>query len=175
LPETWDEYLSSLSGRERHEMRRKLRRLESAGHIRQRVIGNKADVLAEMDTFVALFRSNRPEKAQFMTGAVESFFRSLAGEMADAGLLKLFSLDIDDAPAAAAMCFDYSSTVYLYNNGYDGRFSRLSVGLLNTAFIIRESITHGRKKFNLLRGNETYKGRLGAHPLKLHQCEVILR
>jgi CelD/BcsL family acetyltransferase involved in cellulose biosynthesis len=175
LPGTWEEYLGRLSARERHETRRKLRRLESAGHIRQRVIEDKADVLAGMDIFVALFRSNRPEKAQFMTGAVESFFRSLAGEMAGAGLLKLFFLDLDDTPVSVAMCFDYGSTVYLYNNGYDGRFRHLSVGLLNTTFSIRESIMLGRKKYNLLRGSETYKGHLGGHPLKLHHCEVILR
>jgi CelD/BcsL family acetyltransferase involved in cellulose biosynthesis len=175
LPDTWEEYLTLLSGRERHETRRKLRRLERAGHVRLRVIEDRADVPAAMDTFVKLFRSNRGEKAQFMAGAVESFFRSLAGAMAGAGLLKLFFLDLDDTPASAGMCFDYRSTVYLYNSGYDRRFSHLSAGLLSTVFSIRESIVRGRKKYNLLRGSETYKGRLGGHPITLHHCEVMLK
>ncbi len=175
LPDTWEGYLNLLSGRERHETRRKLRRLESAGHVGLRIIEEKSDVPAAMDAFIALFRSNRREKAQFMGGFAESFFRSLAVRMAEAGLLKLFFLDLNDAPAAAAMCFDYRSTVYLYNNGYDRRFSHLSVGLLSKVFSIRESIRCGRKRYNFLRGSEPYKRRLGGRPVKLHRCEVILK
>jgi len=175
LADTWEGYLSILSVKERHETRRKFRRLESAGRVRQRLIEDKEDVLRAMDIFISLFRSNRTEKAQFMAGKVESFFRSLALEMADAGLLKLFFLDLNDRPVASTMCFDYRSTVYLYNNGYDRRFGHLSVGLLSKILSIQESIKLGRKKFNFLRGNEAYKDRLGGHPVRLYNCEGILK
>jgi CelD/BcsL family acetyltransferase involved in cellulose biosynthesis len=175
LPEKWEEYFDLLSGRERHETRRKLRHLESAGHVGLRVIEDEKAALDAMDTFVALFRSNRIEKARFMAGDVESFFRSLAVGMAEAGLLKLFFLDLNDMPVASVMCFDYHTTVYLYNNGYDGHFNHLSVGLLSKVFSIQESIKRGRKKYNFLRGSETYKGRLGGHPVGLLHCKVILR
>ncbi|HXX58345.1 MAG TPA: GNAT family N-acetyltransferase [Thermodesulfovibrionales bacterium] len=175
LPETWDGYLGLLSGRERHETRRKLRRLESAGDIAVRVIEEKQEVAAAMDAFMALFRANASEKVRFMTVAVESFFRSLAAAMAEAGLLKLFFLDLNGMPVAATMCFDYDSTIYLYNSGYDGEFSQLSAGLLGIVFSIRESIARGRQKFNFLRGSEPYKRRLGGLPAKLHHCEVVLK
>lgn len=175
LPDTWEGYLTLLSGKERHETRRKLRRLESAGNIGVRVIEHKKDVSDAMDTFTALFRANRIEKARFMTGDVELFFRRLAVEMAAFGLLKLFFLDLDNTPVAAAMCFDYQSTFYLYNNGYDQRFDHLSVGLMSKVLSIRESIALGRKKYNFLRGSETYKGHLGGRPVRLLRCEVILK
>ncbi len=175
LPDTWDGYLHLLSGTERHETRRKLRRLEASGRLELRIITGREDIPDAMDTFITLFRSNRPEKAQFMTGAVESFFRSLAAGMSEAGLLKLFFLDLDGTPVAATMCFDYLDAVYLYNNGYDRRFNHLSVGLLSKVFSIRESIRNGRKRYNFLRGGETYKGRLGGRPTGLLRCEVILK
>src|SRR3990170_2450933 len=37
LPATWDEYLARLSKKDRHELRRKIRRLESAGPVRWHV------------------------------------------------------------------------------------------------------------------------------------------
>jgi CelD/BcsL family acetyltransferase involved in cellulose biosynthesis len=175
LPDTWEEYLDLLSGKERHETRRKLGRLESAGHVVLRVIEDKTDVSSAMGIFLALFRANRSEKAQFMTAAVESFFRSLAAAMAEAGLLKLFFLDLNDTPVAVTMCFDYNSTIYLYNSGYDRGLSHLSAGLLGMVFSIRESIRCGRKKYNFLRGSEPYKQRLGGYPVELHRCEVILK
>jgi CelD/BcsL family acetyltransferase involved in cellulose biosynthesis len=175
LADTWEGYIDILSAKERHETRRKFRRLESAGRVGQRVIEDKKDVLHAMDIFISLFRSNTTEKAEFMAGDVESFFRSLAVEMADAGLLMLSFLDLNDRPVASTMCFDYRSTVYLYNNGYDRHFSHLSVGLLSKVLSIQESIKRGRKKYNFLRGSEAYKGRLGGHPVRLYHCESILK
>jgi len=175
LPDSWEGYLNLLPGRERHETRRKLARLENAGHVGLRIVEDAKDISAAMDTFMALFRSNRTEKSRFMTDTMESFFRTLAMEMAEAGLLRLFLLDLNNTPAAAALCFDHHSTVYLYNNGYDRRFSNLSVGLLSKVFSIRESIIRGRRNYNFLKGSETYKRRLGGRPLKLLRCEVILK
>jgi hypothetical protein len=175
LPDSWDKYIARLSGKERHETRRKIWRLESAGDVRLRVIEERPEVAASMETFIELFRSGVAEKAKFMTAAVESFFRSLAAGMAGAGLLRLFFLDLRGIPVAAAMCFDYESVVYLYNNGYDRRFSRLSVGLLSKVLSIKDSIARGRRKYNFLRGAETYKRRLGGGPVELLRCEVVLR
>jgi len=110
-----------------------------------------------------------------MAEDVESFFRSLAVEMADAGLLMLSFLDLNDRPVATTMCFDYRSTVYLYNNGYDRHFGSLSVGFMSKVLSIQESIKRGRKKYNFLRGSEAYKGRLGGHPVRLYHCEAILK
>ena len=174
LPGTWDGYLRRLTGKQRHEVRRKLKRLHEAGHVTYRVVEDIDQVREAMDTFLALFASNRADKAAFMTGQMASFFRSLAEAMAEVQILKLCFLDLDAAPAAAAMCFDYGSTMYLYNNGYDRRFHSLSVGLLSKALSIKESIRRGTKKYDFLKGDEGYKRRLGGKKLPLYRCQVTL-
>jgi CelD/BcsL family acetyltransferase involved in cellulose biosynthesis len=174
LPASWDEFLSNLNGKQRHEVRRKLRRLHEAGEIKYRVVEDVKEVMDEMETFLALFGLSRSDKATFMTSQMANYFRSLAETMAKVNLLKLFFLDLDGNPAAAVMCFDYNSTMYLYNNGYDGRFSSLSVGLLSKVISIKESIQIGIKKYDFLKGREEYKHRLGGKPVALYRCQVKL-
>jgi len=174
LPASWDEFLKQLTGKERHEIRRKLRRLNEAARVNFRVVDSQAEVNEEIDLFLDLFKLNRADKSDFMTDQRVSFFRSLAGAMAEAGILKLFFLDLDETPAAAVMCFDYQSTVYLYNNGYDNQYRSLSVGLLSKVFAIQDSIRRGKNKYDFLKGTEVYKHRLGGQPVQLYRCQVEL-
>lgn len=174
LPASWDDFLNQLTGKERHEIRRKLRRLNEAAQVNFRVVENPDDVAREIDTFLALFKLNRWDKLEFMSDQRAAFFRALALEMADARILRLFFLDLDDVPAAAAMCFDYRSAIYLYNNGYDMRYKSLSVGLLCTVFTIKESIQRGKARYDFLKGPEPYKRRLGGKPVQLYRCQVKL-
>ena len=174
LPASWDKFLAELTGKQRHEVRRKLRRLKEAGEINYRVVEGSKEVMAEMETFLALFGLSRSDKAAFMTNQMRYYFRLLAESMAKANLLKLSFVDVDGTPAAAVMCFDYDSTIYLYNNGYDGRFSSLSVGLLSKVLTIKESIRRGKKKYDFLKGTEEYKYRLGGKPVPLYRCQVKL-
>jgi CelD/BcsL family acetyltransferase involved in cellulose biosynthesis len=175
LPATWDEFLKQLTGKERHEIRRKLRRLNEAARVNFRVVERKSEVSEEIDLFLELFRLNRSDKTDFMTDQRAAFFRSLAKAMAAARILKLFILDLDETPAAAVLCFDYNSTVYLYNNGYDNRYRSLSVGLLTKVFTIQDSIRRGKNKYDFLKGTEVYKRRLGGKPVQLYKCRVELR
>jgi CelD/BcsL family acetyltransferase involved in cellulose biosynthesis len=175
LPPTWEAFLNGLTGKERHEIRRKLRRLREAAQTNFRVVESKTEVSEQINTFFELFKLNRSDKSDFMTAQRVSFFRSLAEALAEARILKLFFLDLDDRPAAAVMCFDYNSTVYLYNNGYDERYRSLSVGLLSKVFTIRNSIERGKSKYDFLKGTEPYKKRLGGKPVQLFRCQVELR
>jgi CelD/BcsL family acetyltransferase involved in cellulose biosynthesis len=72
------------------------------------------------------------------------------------------------------MAFDYNGTVYLYNSGYDQEQSQLSVGILSKAFLIKDSIERGRKKFDFLKGGERYKYHLGGREVQLQKCRITL-
>jgi CelD/BcsL family acetyltransferase involved in cellulose biosynthesis len=174
LPDSWDAYLDGLSGKERHEIRRKLRRLDRAGSINFRLVEDPAAAEKEMETFLQLFKMNRSDKATFLSIKMESFFRDLADHLAAHGLLKLYFLDLNQKPIATVMCFDYQSTRYLYNNGYDSRFSALSAGLISKILSIRECFASGINTYDFLKGSEVYKKRLGGRPVKLYQCRVDL-
>ena len=175
LPPTWDEYLGMLTGKQRHEVRRKLRRLGEMGNIDYHVIEDKAAVHEVMDTFLKLFSDSRQEKATFMTGQIESFFRAMAEAMAEAKLLRLGILELEALPVAMVMCFDYNDSVYLYNSGYNPEYRFLSVGLLSKALCIKDSIERGRKKFDFLKGAEEYKYHLGGKEIPLYRCQIIIK
>ena len=106
---------------------------------------------------------------------MSSFFLSLAEAMAERHILRICVLEADAIPAAAIMCFDYKSRIYLYNNGYDRRFSSLSVGILSKVLSIKDSIQRGRRKYDFLKGSEAYKHRLGGKEVPLYRCQVELR
>ncbi|MBW2061995.1 MAG: GNAT family N-acetyltransferase [Deltaproteobacteria bacterium] len=174
LPSRWDEYLQTLKGKQRHEIRRKLRRLEEAAEINYRVVEDPEAVKDNMDIFLDFFRESRKDKTAFMTAQMESFFRALASALAEFQILKLCFLELDTKPSAAVMCFDYNDTLYLYNSGYDLQFGALSVGVICKILSIKESIKKGKKKYDFLKGAEAYKHHLGGKEVPLSRCQILL-
>lgn len=171
LPGAWDEYLQTLSGKQRHEVRRKLRRLENSAAAGFRVLEDPAAVRAAMDDFFVLFRQNREDKAAFMSDRMELYFRLLADYVPG---MRIGFLDVDGAPAAGVLCCDLEGTRYLYNSGYDSHLAPLSVGILCKILSIRESISRGLKRYDFLKGHETYKRQLGGRPVPIYSCKIEL-
>ena len=131
LPEDWDAYLSGLRKKDRHELRRKIRRLEAAGEIRHVELSSPEDVETAISEFFALHRLSAPDKQEFMTPARERFFRAVSTRLADTGNTRLNFLELDGRRVAASLSFVVGTVRYLYNSGYDPALGRLAVGLLN--------------------------------------------
>ncbi|MBM3149493.1 MAG: GNAT family N-acetyltransferase, partial [Chloroflexi bacterium] len=123
LPGTWEEYLQLLVSKQRHELKRKLRRLEEEGEITYRTAAEASP--QDIDIFLKLFRESREDKAEFMMPARESFFRAIAKTMAKRKTFRLGLLEVDSKPAAATIAFEYKNNVYLYNSGYDPQYAWL--------------------------------------------------
>jgi CelD/BcsL family acetyltransferase involved in cellulose biosynthesis len=174
LPATFDEYLESLSTKQRHEVRRKLRRLNEAGDIVFKIVSDNAGLPAAIEVFFKMFVESRQDKASFLTPAMESFFRSIVGTTGRLGLLKLGVLELDGRPLAEIMCFDYAGCLYLYNSGYDPDYVSLSAGLLSKVLAIKDSIEKGKRRFDFLKGAEVYKSHLGGHEIPLYQCRITI-
>jgi len=170
LPATWEDYLQLLSGKQRHEIKRKLRRLDEEGELNHRhsTDANRHDI----DIFLQLFHDSRQDKAAFLTPRMESFFRAAASAMAEQELMRLNILELNKKPVAATMCFDYKDTVYLYNSGYEPDYGWLSVGVISKALCIKDSIERKGKRFDFLKGGETYKYHLGGRELPLYKCSL---
>jgi CelD/BcsL family acetyltransferase involved in cellulose biosynthesis len=174
LPRTWESYLKLLGGKQRHEIRRKLRRLNEAGQIEYRVIHRPDEISEHMDIFFSMFKASRPDKSEFLTGQMVSFFQLLAQRTARQGFLRMSFLDVDRVPAAGVMCFDYNDTIFLFNNGYDPGFGNLSVGFLSKVYSIKDSIERGKLRYDLLKGDEGYKKRLGSTSVPLYHLKIDL-
>lgn len=174
LPASWDAYFESLDTKERHELRRKLRKLFAAGKISYRWLKTQGEINASMDTFLKLFALSQEEKAGFMTSGMESFFRSLAASLSEVGLMRLGVLELDAVPLAMVVGFDYGDAFYLYNSACDPRYNYLSAGLLSKALCIKESIEQGKQRYDFLKGNEGYKYHLGGKAITLYRCQATM-
>ena len=162
LPTSYDTYVQSLGKKERHELRRKVRRLETAGQATFRFATDRERATV-LDRFFALHRLSRGEKAGFMTADVERFFRDIADALAPLDRLRLGVLSFDGADAAVLFGFALGRVIALYNAAYDPGLASLSVGIVSHAWAIREAIARRYSTYDLLRGDEPYKYDLGAH------------
>ena len=161
LPGSFDAYVQGLGKKERHELRRKLRRLETGRRVAFR-FAEERERGAVLDRFVALHRRSRGEKAEFMTPDIERFFREAAETLAAQGWLRLGVLNVDGEDAAVLFGFAYEGTLALYNAAYDPDLATLSVGIACAAYAIRAAIGEGLHTYDFLRGDEPYKYDLGA-------------
>ncbi len=171
LPAAWEDYLRILSGKQRHEVRRKLRRLETHAATEFRLVQEPPAIRAALNDFLALFRQNRPDKAAFMDDRMEGYFRLLAEYVPET---RIGFLAVDGRPAAAVWCCDFGGTRYLYNSGYDADLSHLSVGILCKVLSIRDGIARGLAKYDFLKGEEAYKHHLGGKPVPIYRCRIDL-
>ena len=171
LPSTWEEYLDSLRKKDRHELRRKLRRLAEEGEYRL-VRSTPESLSQDLDLLLELMGESREEKRLFLTPARQSFFRRVTQEMQEAGYLRLFFLELAGQRVAGALCFDYAGRRLLYNSGYRLEQSGSSVGLMLKVLCLQQAMEEGLSYFDFLRGREPYKYHLGAQDVPLHRLVV---
>ena len=158
LPSSWDEYLASLSGKHRHELARKMRRLErEAPEARATCASHPADVENRLGDFFDLHRRSRVGKARFMDVRMEAFFRRVTTALVEHGGARLWFLDTASGPIASFITLEWNDTVGLYNSGFHPDRATLSPGVVLLGHLIRDAIGRGKRRFDFLRGEERYK------------------
>jgi CelD/BcsL family acetyltransferase involved in cellulose biosynthesis len=174
LPANFEDYLSSLDGKQRHEIRRKLRNINSLGEVQYRVIAEKGEIPTAITAFLQLFPEYRRDKAEFLTDKMLEYFRRMAANLGGEGRLRFGALELGGKAVAMIMYFDYNDNVYLYNSAYDPSFKNMSVGIISKALCVQDSIQRGKKRFDFLKGNEQYKYYLGGKEIPLSRCVITL-
>ena len=173
LPPTWEDYLSLLTRKQRHELRRKIRKTESEATVRWYYAQDEETVDEEIQDFIDLHAKSSPQKQAFMDDRMQRFFQAVARMALEEGWLQLSFLLLDDVKAATMLCFDYHDSILLYNSGYDPQlYSSLSTGLVLLAYCIQDAMERGRKAFDFLRGDEEYKYRLGGQDTKVYHLRI---
>jgi len=170
LPADLPSYLALLSGKQRHELLRKERRLNEEGDVSYRVKDRADD--ADIDLFLDFFRESRENKNRFLTPPVELFMRDIICSSEARGMLRLGILELNSAPIAATLCFEYQGGMYLYNSGYSPDYRWLSAGLLSKYYSIRDSIAERKSYYDFLKGAEKYKLHLGGKETGLFRCII---
>lgn len=163
LPDDFEEYLSTIGKKERHETRRKRRRYEAAlGEVR---FVHAAAHGRLFDEFVSLHRLSAGEKGSFMTESMEGYFRALLS-LDGWGIDAL--VDENGRMVAGGFAFQNAEGYFLYNSAFDPEHSEISPGVVLIAGLIELAIDRGARVFDFLKGDESYKFRMGAEPRQLY-------
>ncbi|ACZ61999.1 GNAT family N-acetyltransferase [Dehalococcoides mccartyi] len=170
LPNDFEIYLAQLEKHQRHELKRKLRRLEEVLTPGLEIETNSENI----DILLDQMEESHPEKALFLSSEMRCYFKSLAKWLGSQGYLRLAFLKAGDTVLASLFCFDYNNIRYLYNSGYSVEYSHLSVGVLSKVLAVKDAIEKGCDAFDFLRGEEKYKFHLGGKSQPVHKCRIIL-
>lgn len=162
LPGDWEAYLANIDKKQRHEIRRKIRRLEEAGvPYRWYIVEEEQLLEQEIDRFLDLMAMDQ-EKQAFLTSVMRSQMRAAVQAAFRGGWLQLAFLEIDGHKAAGYLNFDFDNQIWVYNSGMDNRFNNYSPGWVLLGYLLKWANEQKRSAFDFMRGDESYKYRFGA-------------
>jgi CelD/BcsL family acetyltransferase involved in cellulose biosynthesis len=158
---SFEEYLSRIDKKQRHEIRRKMRRAaESEKNVRFYVVNGSENIDSEIEAFFDLMVQS-PDKEKFLHPAMREQMTVTIQHAHKYGYLWLAFLEIDGARTAASLNFDYRNKLWGYNSGVSNEHRELSPGWVLLAHTIQWCCEHGRDEFDFMRGDEEYKYRFG--------------
>jgi CelD/BcsL family acetyltransferase involved in cellulose biosynthesis len=164
----FDGLLATLGKKERHEIRRKVRRAEAAGEVE---LVESADPVADLDAFIDLHQARWGERGLFppTPGGDQSrrFVRrlfELFGERTGPAewSVHLGFLTVAGRRIGAEIHFETADSVLYYNAGIDPEARDWSPGVVLLERLVRRAIDRRKSRVDLLRGDEPYKYEWGA-------------
>ncbi|MGD2246283.1 MAG: GNAT family N-acetyltransferase [Candidatus Aminicenantes bacterium] len=168
LQASYENYLESLSKKKRHELRRKLKRIESLEGIRVEKITEARALESCLDEFITLHKQGSPSKSKFWEEPhMVEFFHQIARRFSRQKWIELNVCSLKGRILAALISFDYSDRVYFFNVTFDRNFAWYSPGIYLFNHCIQEAILNGKKVADFLRGREEYKYYFGAEDSKI--------
>lgn len=162
LPGDWEVYLAGVDKKQRHEIRRKMRRIEENGQpVRWYIVDDEAKLDDEVDEFFRLMEQD-PKKQRFLTPIMREQMRAMARAFYKAGWLQLAFVEVGGEKMAVYFNFDYMNQVWVYNSGLDFKYYEYSPGWVLLAYILQWANEQKRECLDFMRGEEDYKYRFGA-------------
>ncbi|OGN73652.1 MAG: hypothetical protein A2X25_14925 [Chloroflexi bacterium GWB2_49_20] len=161
LTGNFESYLAGIDKKQRHEIRRKMRRAaEYDLPVSWYILEDETRLDDDMDAFLNLM-SNDPEKAFFLSPAMRPQMKNAAWAAWKSGWLQLAFLEVAGQKAAGYLNFDYNGHIWVYNSGLDQRYLELSPGWVLLGHLLQWANEHGRTEFDFMRGDEAYKFKFG--------------
>ncbi len=161
LPGDFETYLAGIDKKQRHEIRRKLRNLDTSPVDGGFYIVQEADQLhAEVEAFLDMMAQD-PSKQAFLIPAMRQHLHNTARAAFEHGWLQLAFFTLDGEKAAASMSFIYNDLLWLYNSGWEWAYRDFSPGWLLLAYLLRWATENNIHGFDFMRGDESYKYKFG--------------
>jgi CelD/BcsL family acetyltransferase involved in cellulose biosynthesis len=173
LPNSWEDYMGLIKKKQRHEIRRKIRRAENyILPINWYIVDDESTLDDEIQAFLQLMAFD-PQKDTFLTEIMQTQMRESVHTAFKGGWLQLSFLEFGGEKAAAYLNFDYANNIWVYNSGINFNFSELSPGWVLLAYLIQWAIDNERECFDFMRGDEAYKYRFGGVNRYVYRLQVI--
>ena len=175
LPQTWDDYLSMVSHSHRKQLRRLERRLDDAGRLSLHEARTHAELFEGLELLVRLHRKRRRslgEAGCFDDPQFMGFHTAAALRLFDRGKLRLAWLELDGRPVAAEYQILGDEVVYAYQSGIEPEALQHEPGRLIMMATLKQAIAEGRRGFDFLRGDESYKPHWRAQPRQMLEIRV---
>jgi len=161
LPGDFEEYLMNIDKKQRHEIRRKIRRAEeSPQDVRWYIVTDETTLDDEAEACCHLMAQD-PAKQDFLTQTMRTQMKTMIHAAFKAGWLQLAFLEVDGHKAAGYLNFDYGNRIWVYNSGLDFEFGDLSPGWVLLGYLLQWANDNGRSEFDFMRGDEDYKYKFG--------------
>lgn len=162
LPGDWETYLAVIDKKQRHEIRRKIRRFESIEEpTRWYIVEDGRELDREMDAFLDMMAQD-PGKKRFLTAIMRDQMKLAAKAFFNLGWLQLSFLEVGGQKAASYLNLDYNNHLWIYNSALNFEFRELSAGWVLLGYLLQWANENKRKAFDFMRGDEEYKYRFGA-------------
>jgi CelD/BcsL family acetyltransferase involved in cellulose biosynthesis len=169
---SFEDYLMSIDKKQRHEVRRKMRRAAESGRVRFYIVDKGTSIESELESFFHLMVQD-PNKALFLKDVMRDQMSNTIRTAHANGYLWLAFLEVDGVKAAATLCFDYKSKLWGYNSGVSRDYMDLSPGWVIMGYDIQWCCENGRREFDFMRGDEEYKYRLGGVNRFVMRAKVV--
>ncbi len=162
LSPDFDSYLAGIDKKQRHEIKRKIRRAEESGRsVRWYFVDDAEKLPNAINSFFSLMAGD-PSKESFLSGSMRVQMDVIIHTAFKGGYLKFAFLEADGEIAASYLMFDHQNKLWVYNSGYNRNFNDLSVGWVLLGYLIDWACQNQRAEFDFLRGSEDYKFKFGA-------------
>lgn len=167
LPESYEEFSRALKRKNRHEIRRKLRKAGGLPDLQFRSTGRNTPS-GDIEAFIEMHRRQSGGKHEFWEKkGMDVFFNTVFFAMAARGWARLDSLFSGGNLAASTMIFEYGGETSLYNMAFSREYSSFNPGYFLLNHAVESAILKQHERVDFLRGNEKYKYEFGAEDYKI--------
>jgi len=173
LPDDWEEYLAELDKKQRHEIRRKMRRADEAeGGAQWYIVTDKRSLDREAADFIGMM-ANDPEKLAFLTLPMRQYLLNLANVAYTNDWLNMTYLTIGGEKAAGYFSFLFENRLWIYNSAWNSKYSEYSPGWVLLGHLIQWAIAQGIHEVDFMRGDEAYKYKFGGKNRYVKRCILV--
>ena len=157
---SWASYLATLDWEHRHNFKRRLRQITKQFAVGFDSVVSEAQRREALDALLNLHDMRWRERGgsnAFHTPGLRAFHEEMSRLALQRGWLRLFLLRLDGQPTGSLYGFLYDRRFYFYQQGFDPRYEKYSIGLLMTGLTIQRAIEERAKEYDFLRGDERFK------------------